>query len=219
MSVLFRNFTLHTDINITYNMGRKSVIRERKQITPKVKLWLSDLLMALQFENLELLTIDDIANLAGKSKSTIYEYFKSKEDILLAICQERINKLSVELVELINLELDIVPLYEKLIELFSEGTAGISITFLRGIREHYPDSWLIIDNFTDIYVDVLKAHYQQGIESNIYNASSIDLMGHIDKLFIVQVITNPDIFSDEKHTIGDLARDYLNLRLNGLLKR
>lgn len=200
-------------------MGRKSVIRERKQITPKAKLWLSDLLLALQFEDLELLTIDDIATLAGKSKSTIYEYFKSKEDVMLALCQERINKLSTALIDLIDLGLDTVPLYGKLIELFSEGTAGISITFLRGIRDHYPASWQIIDTFTDNYVDVLKAHYQLGIDSNVYNSASVEMMGHIDKLFIVQVITNPDIFSDEKHTISDLARDYLNLRLNGLLKR
>lgn len=200
-------------------MGRKSIVKERKEITKKVKLWLSDLLIALQFEDLEHLTMDDISTLAGKSKSTIYEYFQSKEDVMLAICQERINKLYSALMDLIALKLDTVPLYRQLIELFSEGTAGISITFLRGIRNHYPASWQIIDTFTDNYVEVLKAHYQEGMDSGVYTSASIDLMGHIDKLFIVQVITNQDIFSDEKHTISDLAIDYLNLRLNGLLKR
>ena len=63
-------------------MGRKSVSRKRKAITPKVKQWLSELLIRIQFEDLKQLTMDDIARLAGTSKSTIYEYFNSKEEII-----------------------------------------------------------------------------------------------------------------------------------------
>lgn len=200
-------------------MGRKSLSRKRKTITKKVNRWLSELLLALQYENLEQLTMDDIARIAGKSKSTIYEYFESKEEILQAACKTRTTALTESLLNLGQQKLDTVELYGQLIEIFAEGTTGISIAFLQGIKQHYPKVWSVIDEFTDSFVELLKNHYKKGIEDGIYNAVSIELLGNIDKLFVIQVVTNPAIFSDEKYTIGNLVRDYLNLRLVGLLKR
>lgn len=200
-------------------MGRKSLSKKRKNITTKANKWLSELLVGLQYENLEELTMDDIARIAGKSKSTIYEYFESKEEILQAACQTRTIALTESISNIGSQKLDTVNLYGQLIELFAEGTAGISLSFLQNIKQHYPKAWSVIDEFTNSFVELLKGHYKQGITEGIYNSVSIELLGNIDKLFVIQVVTKPSIFSDEKYTISNLVRDYLNLRLFGLLKR
>jgi AcrR family transcriptional regulator len=200
-------------------MGRKSVSRKRKAITKKTKRWLGELLLAIQHENLEVLTIDDIARIAGRSKSTIYEYFESKEDILLAACKTRTDQLSASILDISQRGLPPLELYPQLIEIFAQGTADITISFLQGVKQHYPDAWTVIDAFTDQFIELLKSHYQQGITEGIYNPVSVELLGNIDKLFIIQVVTNPAIFSDEKYTLSNLVKDYLNLRLMGLLKR
>lgn len=200
-------------------MGRKSLLRKRKSITKKVNKWLAELLVQLQYEDLEQLTIDDIARIAGKSKSTIYEYFESKEDILFAACETRIIVLTESILDLNKQNLDTVQLYKNLVEVFAEGAADISIIFLQNIKKYYPKAWLTIDEFTDKFIDLLQAQYQQGIKEGIYNKVSVELLGHLDKLFIIQVVTNPAIFSDEQYSISNLVRDYLNLRLTGLLKR
>lgn len=200
-------------------MGRKSLSRKRKPINEKVNKWLSELLVQLQHENLEQLTMDDLAQIAGKSKSTIYEYFKSKEEILQAACQTRTKTLTASILTLNQQQLDTVQRYAHLIEIFAEGTTGISISFLQSIRQHYPNAWTVIDEFTDHFVALLMEHYKKGMAQGIYNPVSVELLGNIDKLFVVQVVTNTDIFSDEKYTISNLVRDYLNLRLTGLLKR
>lgn len=200
-------------------MGRKSVSKKRKAITSRTNQWLSELLLALQREDLERLTIDDIARIAGKSKSTIYEYFASKEDILLAACKTRTDSLSRSIVEVSQRGLPTVELYPQLIEIFAQGTVDITISFLQNIKQHYPQAWSVIDEFTDRFVDLLKSHYERGIAEGLYNPVSVELLGNIDKLFIIQVVTNPAIFSDQKYTLSTLVRDYLNLRLMGLLKR
>lgn len=200
-------------------MGRKSLLKKRKNITSKTHSWLNDLLEGLQYENLEQLTMDDIACIAGKSKSTIYEYFNSKEEILQAACQTRTKVISDSLLNLRQQELDTVSLYEQLIEIFAVGTSGISLSFLQNIKQHYPKVWFVVEEFTDSFVELLKDHYKKGIKEEIYNSVSIELLGNIDKLFVTQVVTNPSIFNDEKYTISNLVRDYLNLRLTGLLKR
>ena len=200
-------------------MGRKSLSKIRKNITSKTNRWLSELLIGLQYVNLEELTMDDIARIAGKSKSTIYEYFESKEEILQAACQTRTKALSESIQNLGDQDLETVKLYEQLIEIFAAGTAGISLSFLQNIKQHYPQTWSVINEFTNSFVELLKAQYEKGMQEGIYNSVSIELLASIDKLFIIQVVTNPSIFSDEKYTVSKLVRDYLNLRLIGLLKR
>jgi AcrR family transcriptional regulator len=200
-------------------MGRKSLSRKRKNITKKVNAWLSDLLVQLQHEDLEQLTMDDMARLAGKSKSTIYEYFESKEDILLAACQTRTRQLSESILKISQQNLDTVQLYEQLVEVFAAGTVGISISFLQSIKKHYPTAWSAIDELTDDFVALLKTQYEKGISEGIFNPISVELLGHIDKFFVIQVVTSPSIFSDDQYTMSNLIRDYLNLRLTGLLKR
>lgn len=200
-------------------MGRKSLAKQRKPTSSRVNKWLAQLLIDLQFEDLDQLTIDDIACLANKSKSTIYEYFSSKEDILKAVCETRTNTLINAIVQLGEEELGSVERYKRLIEIFAAGTTGISITFLQSIRKGYPAAWTVIDAFTNQFVSLLEVHYEEGMKEDIYNPMAVELLGHLDKLFIIQVVTNPTIFTDEKYTVSELIREYLNLRLYGLLKR
>lgn len=193
--------------------------RKRKSISPKVNIWLGELLLLLQYEDLDKLTMDDIARLVGKSKSTIYEYFESKEDILLAACQTRISFLVESGLKEAQQERSTVERYERLVEIFAEGTAGISIHFLQSIKQHYPKAWELIEEFTNNYIDLLKEQYRQGMAEGIYNPISIELLGFLDRLFVTQVVTNPDFFSDEQYSVSNLVRDYLRLRLHGLLKK
>lgn len=200
-------------------MGRKALSRKRKSITPKINIWLGELLLRLQYEDLDKLTMDDIASLGGKSKSTIYEYFESKEDIFLAACQTRITLLVESGLNKAQQDSSTVERYERLVEIFAEGTAGISFYFLQSVKQNYPKAWEVIEAFINNYIDLLKEQYQQGMAEGTFNPISIELLGFLDKLFVTQVVTNPDFFSDKEYTISNLVRDYLNLRLNGLLKK
>ena len=200
-------------------MGRKSLSRKRKAITSRTKVWLGELLLSLQNENLDGLIMDDLARLAGKSKSTIYEYFETKEDVLLAACKVRVDELSASIFGLEKEAFSTVDLYSSLIEIFAKGTTGISISFLQSIKQSYPKSWEMIDGFMNGFVQLLKEHYKTGIKEGIYTPVSVDLLGSIDKLFVEQVVTNRTLFTDEKYTVSDLVTDYLSLRLNGLLIR
>jgi AcrR family transcriptional regulator len=200
-------------------MGRKSAIKTRKPITKKVNLWLGDLLLCLQNENIEDLSIDDLARLAGKSKSTLYEYFESKEAVLLAACETKTKALTERIVSVNKEKINRVVLYEQLVAIAAEGTANISISFLQSIKLHYPKSWLVIEKFTDLFVDLLKIQYSQGITEGIYHPISVELLGHLDKLFVTQVVTNKLMFTDKDYTLSKLITDYLNLRLKGLLKK
>ena len=200
-------------------MGRKSISRRRKAITPKVNTWLRVLLQRLQHEDLEQLTMDDLARIAGKSKSTLYEYFETKEDILVAACRTKTDDLSRDILKATETESNTVQLYTALVQVFAEGTEDITIAFLQRVKKDLPQAWSVIDEFTDQFVELLKQLYKQGISEGIYNDFSVDLLGYLDKHFVIQVVTNPALFTDADHTVSKLVKDYLNLRLTGLLIR
>ena len=199
-------------------MERKSIDKSRKNINNKVNKWLEILLLNLQNKDIEELTMDDFAILAKKSKSTIYSYFQSKEEILLAACKTKVDALSSSIFNIIEQDLDTLELYELLVKTFAEGTSSISISFLQSVKKSYPTSWSIIEVFTDNYIILLREQYKKGIEKGIFNSISIDLMSQLDKIFVLQVVTNPAIFNDKEYSISELITQYLNLRLTGLLK-
>ena len=200
-------------------MGRKALTKNRKPITKKVEKWLEELLLELQNKDLEKLTIDDLAKLTRKSKSTIYIYFESKEEILVSACKTRLDTISNKIALTFQEDLDTIELYESLVQLFTEGTSGISIFFLQNIKQNYLSAWTLIEDFTDNFIELLKMQYKKGISEGIFNDVSVELTSQLDKLFVMQVVTNPDLFNDKTYTTSQLINDYLNLRLTGLLKR
>ena len=181
--------------------------------------WLSQLLIKLQEEDLAKLSIEEIAKLADKSKSTIYDYFESKEDILLAACQTRIHALMNVIKSREGLSGSPVQIYEYLMERFTEEISGISISFLFQIKSYYPKAWKAINELTENFVALLKELYSLGIKEGYYQPLSVELLAHLDRYFVTEIVTNPGIFSDDSYTLTDLVSDYLKLRLTGLMIR
>ena len=199
-------------------MGRKSIEKIRKRPTPKVNAWLATLLIDIQDADLGLLTMDDLVQISGKSKSTFYTYFERKEDVLLAACQTRIYAILYDLGKVEFETDDVSKLYKKLIEIFANGTSGIRLSFLQSIRKYYESIWGEIEVLTDTYVGMLSSLYSRGISLGLYRDFSVELLTIMDKLFVIEIVTNSALFTDEKYSVSDLVRDYLNLRLDGLLK-
>jgi len=198
-------------------VGRKSKIKIRKEPTQKVNLWLAELLTALQDKDLNRITIDDIATLAQKSKSTIYEYFESKEDILVAACRTRTTALADLLKTVENVSEDPIDAYQYIVGAFTEAIADISISFLHQIKSYYPRAWSTIDHLTDTFIDLLRVLYDSGVRRGHFRPMSIELLAHLDKYFVTQVVTDSAVFSDSNYTLSLLVNDYLDLRLNGLI--
>ena len=73
-------------------MGRKSIDKERIQNTQKTDAWLEGLLPLLQDKDLAKLNMDQIAELMSKSKSTIYQYFRTKDEIFDRLVVLKLNQ-------------------------------------------------------------------------------------------------------------------------------
>ena len=201
-------------------MGRKAVEKVRKAPTDKINQWLKALLVKIQTVELTNLTIDDLAQVSGKSKATIYKYFESKEEVILAACQTRI-KVVTKLIKSIHQDTStpVEVRYRQLLEEeFSARLADITISFFHNVQLHYPTSWAAISGVSELFVTLLEDLYQQGIDKGLFRPINIELLKALDRFFVTQIITNRAIFKDPDYTLNYLIRDYLRLRLEGLNK-
>ena len=197
-------------------MGRKSIKRIRKPLTKKAQAWLRELVTLLQNKELDKLTLDEMAELIGKSKSTIYSYFSTKEEIYQAAIQlildDMLDLLSTEATSGENME-DVL---QVMLIKISEGIEGISISFLEQLQVHFPEVWMLIEQFTDQLLQTIEMIYRQGMDQGDFKSYNLQLILALDKHFVMSIMTDASRFSSEGMTLQDLVNEYLSLRLNAL---
>ncbi|MBQ0736541.1 TetR/AcrR family transcriptional regulator [Aquimarina celericrescens] len=199
-------------------MGRKSIARKRKSKDKKVEQWTQAILPKLKRKDLGNLTMNDLALLMNKSKSTIYEYFTTKEEIFEYITQVRIDRLNAYKHEITSEILQLNYHYETLAAILTDGAKDISAFYLKQLREHYPGAWKIIEDFLFGLLDDFKQMYLNGIKNNLFKAVSIDLLLKLDQYFILQLITDDSFFNQSKETLESTIKDYMFLKFEGLMK-
>ncbi|SHJ71859.1 TetR/AcrR family transcriptional regulator [Aquimarina spongiae] len=198
-------------------MGRKSLSKDRKDKNKKVEQWTQAILPKLKQADLGNLTMDDLAVLMNKSKSTIYQYFITKEEIFEYITQVRIDRLYNYKNEITKEIIEPNYKYGKLAGILTEGAKDISAHYLRQLKLHYPTAWKIIEDFLHSLLQDFKQFYLLGIQSDMFKPVSVDLLVKLDEYFIMQLITDDQFFTQSKDTLESTIKDYMYLKFEGLM--
>lgn len=197
-------------------MGRKASEKNRKARTSKTKKWAEMLLPSLQNVSLKDITIDDIAQKMNKSKSTVYEYFKTKQEILTYVAEIRIEKLNLYRNELLSNNDNFTVIYQNIIEIICEGIQGISAHFLHELKENYPDAWQVIRSFLDQMLTDLRKFYTEGIANKVFHPVSVELLVSLDEHFAINIMTNERFLKEHNIPLETLVKDYLFMKFSGL---
>lgn len=200
-------------------MGRKSISRERKDKNKKVEQWTQALLYKLRTTELGDLTMDDLASLMNKSKSTIYQYFVTKEEIFEYITQIRVDHLKAYKNEISGELSGLNYQYETLAKILAEGVKDISPFYLKQLQIHYPDAWSIVEKFLKGLLKDLKDFYIYGIENNMFKAVSPELLIKLDEYFIMQLITDHTFFNNNQQTLESAITEYMYIKFEGLVAK
>ena len=197
-------------------MGRKSIEKERKPLTKKAKVWVRELIPLLQEKDLNNITLDDIASLVNKSKSTIYTYFHSKEEIFQTAVQMVLEEMKYASTEEAVKGEDMEQALQNVLMHISKGIQGISIAFLDQIKQHYPIAWQEIEDFTGKLLQNLQFIYEKGMQTGSFHRFNTAMLIQLDQHFIMNMITDPKIFKEDRLTLEQLVKEYIALRLSAL---
>jgi len=198
-------------------MGRKSIPRERKINHEKMGDWTHKLFPYFQKHGLNHVTMDEVSVFLGKSKTTLYDYFRTKEDMLALLINERMDIIRQFKEPLNDERYDFKTRYQNTVMFLSTHIADISNLFLKDLQKLFPTLWETVMAFLDESAIILKDFYAKGIKAGQFNNINGGVLVLTDHLFF-HALTNADILEQQKLTMETAFVEYLKLRFDGLLK-
>ncbi|MDA9952029.1 MAG: TetR/AcrR family transcriptional regulator [Chitinophagales bacterium] len=197
-------------------MGRNSIVKERKQ-NPKKRLEIIDgLIVFFKSHSLAQSNMDEIAEGLKKSKATLYKYFKSKEEMVDALINHKIEKIVGFVPILIDDEIPFFDRYEQSFSLLHNHISDITIDFMDDLKTVYPLIYKNIELLIDLAVRELAAYYNEGMERGVFNVLNAKMLSQID-FILFQTLTDPIYLKANGLTVGEAFQDFYNIRCQGLL--
>lgn len=197
-------------------MGRKAITRDRKQDSTKKQEWANALFPFFQQHGVKGVTINTMAKWLGKSKSTLYEYFVSKDEILLFSILSKIQALQGYELILKDTNRSFQQRYKDFFQYITKQVSDISNLFLADLKLHFPNHWILVDNFLTNLIGQLDVYYKQGIAAGEFSNINVALLLAEDRYFVFDILTNPEFLEENNLTLKELVQEYLNLKLYGL---
>lgn len=199
-------------------MGRKSLRKKRKDNPEKKAAWARRLIPHFQKKGLRDLTMDNVAQLLHVSKATVYEYFKSREEIVelcVAVKLDEVKRFSDILMDKKTPFLD---RYFLSIEDLTKNIADISNTFLSDLKNLFPETWATVSAFIEYALQVLRQYYEEGIASGALRKASASLMVMSDRFFL-QSLSDPDFLDSHCLSLNEAFTQYFEMKFFGIVKK
>lgn len=197
-------------------MGRKSINKNRLDDHRKKEKWVEKLIPHFKSEGLLGYSMDQLANYLEISKATIYNHFKSKDEIVESVIDLKIRQLSGLNDYLQNQNLPFLVRYYKGIKYFTSGLSDFSIVFLNDLQKVYPEQWKVFSDFQSECIESIKNYYQEGIENGVFNKINLSLLVMSDKVFF-QLLSVPEYLDELNITLDVAYEEYFKMKFNGLL--
>lgn len=198
-------------------MGRKSIEKDRLFDRTKKEKWVKRLMPHFKEKGLLGYSMDEMARYLEISKATIYNHFKSKDEIVEAVIQLKIDQLKGFEDYLQNVNLPFLVRYYKGIQYFTSHLSDFSNVFLTDLQKVYPEQWNAFSDFQKSCVRSIRDYYQEGIEKGVFNKINLSLLAMSDKIFF-QLLSIPEYLQELNITIEKAFEEYFKMKFNGLLK-
>lgn len=124
-------------------------------------------------------TMDDIARAAGKAKSSLYYYFKSKEEIIEAIAANEVATINSEIVKAINNEND--PKKKLAVYIMTRFHSVFkTFNYHNILKADYMENYAFLEkmraNYDKEQAKNIKSIMQYGIDQGVFSIKHLDLL-------------------------------------------
>lgn len=198
-------------------MGRKPLDKERVDDPDVKEAWIKELATLYLQYGLGKFTMDKISKKLAISKATLYKYFSSKEEIIDAVVQFKIQEIVAFEELLADENIDFTARFFDIIKTASIMLAEISGQFLHDTKIKHPELFTKMNAFSDRALYAAEKFYQQGIEAGVLNNFDPKILALTDKMFI-QAVSNPKFLKEHNVSIKEAFDHYFLMKSNGIFK-
>ncbi|MCC8426122.1 TetR/AcrR family transcriptional regulator [Mucilaginibacter sp. UR6-11] len=140
-------------------------------------------------------TMDDIAKHLGMSKKTIYQFFKDKNELVIALVKKKLQQDEDQMCAIINQSGNVIEEMINMMKCSEDIFSRINPIVIHDLQKYHPDAWQQFQSFkADVIVRTLEELLTKGIKQG-YIRPDIDvkIMARM-RVNQVEMGFNPNIF-------------------------
>jgi AcrR family transcriptional regulator len=162
-------------------------------------------------------TMDEIATELRMSKKTIYKFFPSKDDLIMAIAKHFMNRMKSKIVPALSSDKNAIEKLAELINILAKGSEKISTKRMEEIKRHYPGLWIEIDRFrTEMMFGNITKVIDQGKKEGLFIDYPTNIVMYV-LVASVRNIVNPDFILNNNFSIIEAARYAFRIIIGGIV--
>ena len=162
-------------------------------------------------------TMDEVASELRMSKKTIYKFFPSKEDLVIAIAKHFMKKLKSKIVPALSSNKNAIEKLEELIQILAGVSEKISTKRMEEMKRHFPSLWNEIDKFrTEMMFGNITKVINQGKSEGLFIDYPTSIIMNM-LVVSVRTIVNPDFILNNNFSIIEAARYVFKINIGGIV--
>ncbi|HCY75015.1 MAG: TetR/AcrR family transcriptional regulator [Ignavibacterium sp.] len=162
-------------------------------------------------------TMDEIAAELRMSKKTIYKFFPSKDDLVMAIANHFMKRMKSKIVPALSSDKNAIEKLEELIKILAKGSEKITLQRMEEIRRYYPSLWDEIDKFrTQMMFGNITKVIDQGKKEGLFIDYPTDIVMNV-LVASVRNVVNPEFILNNNFSIIEAARYAFKIIIGGIV--
>lgn len=187
----------------------------RNNIVERIKERFSQL---SQVYGIKRITIDMLADECGISKKTFYKFFKSKDDLVWIVINEKFEQLQKAFREIDSHERDPLKKLYRFVEITLEQFGAVSTPMLQDMQKFYPEVNEQLERFKNDRLNLIKEAVREGILSGIFENINLSVVAGFLTGAISKVLT-PEFILENNLSVEETLRSFSELFLFGIVKK
>jgi AcrR family transcriptional regulator len=163
-------------------------------------------------------TMDELVAQLGISKKTMYQYFKSKDDLVTAVLETQITFMSGNIKNILDAPVDFIEKLNTLWVFIGNTLSGISKQFQDDIRRFHPELWQRVEEVRQqIIFGNLRTLFEEGQRHGMLREDvNVEI---VVAMFqdAVRGIVNPEVLVRHPFSAADAMRAIMLILFEGIL--
>jgi len=162
-------------------------------------------------------TMDEVASELKMSKKTIYKFFPSKEDLVMAIAKHFMEGVKSRVVPALNSDRNAIEKLAELNNILAKISEKISSKRMDEIKNHFPSLWNEIDSFRTkmMFANITKVIDQGKAEGLFIDYPTPIIMNTL--VSSVRSIVNPEFILNNNFSISEAALYAFKVVIGGIV--
>jgi AcrR family transcriptional regulator len=164
------------------------------------------------------LTMDDVAADLGISKKTLYQWFSSKDDLVIQVLNHHISREKSQCLALAGNAANAIEEILVLLETNSQEVSQMKTNVVYDLQKYHREAWEVVRKYQQDFVyKIIKQNIVRGRHEGLYREDfDLDI---ITKLHLATMfhLFDPELFSDNITARVTLFKEYMMHFLHGII--